>query len=179
MDLKGQITPSRIVLGVLIAGVLAAMIFSGRPWRGYSAYQIREIRTLPDDPRLASVRRYTQIALYPYVGGEARPELSIGRQPVRLGWAYQEYGILGMPYWAQSDQGLVVYMEAPDGLQFGPVTPGQIPVLEAAGAGQIPRDYSFPWYFHIWGWLFPPAFLLWLWLWRREDRAREEAHWAE
>ena len=175
MDLKGKITPSRIVLGVLIVMVLAAMIFSGRPWRGYSIYRVAEIATLPDNERLAPVRRYTEIGsgIFPHLNGP-RPELGEGRQPLRVGWAYHEYGILGMPYWVDSEIGLVTAIDTPNGVQIGAITPGQIPLLEEMVGAPIVRNYSFRWYLQIWGWLFPPLFLLWLYLWRREDRQEEE-----
>jgi len=177
--LSARITKSRIVLAVLLAATAAAMIFSGRPWRGYSMPRVAEIATLPDNEELAPVRRYTEIGsgIFPYIGGP-RPELGRVRQPLKLGYAYDEYGILGMPYWVSGEYGLVTYLETVEGIQVAVITPSQRPMLDGMLGTPVTRDYQFRWYLQIWGWFFPPLFLLWILTWRREDMAREEAHWA-
>ena len=177
--MKRKIKPSWIAAGVLVLFVLGSILFSGRPVFAFSLYQVHEIRTLPDDPRLEDVRSYTRVAEIPWSNGRVRDDLAGQRQPLKLGWVYYDYGILSMPYWAQSGFGPVVYLEGAYGISFAQLSPSQIGMVEERGSGPIPRDYSFPWYLHIWGWLFPILLLLWLWLWRREDRKREAEHWGE
>lgn len=176
MDLKGKITPSRVLLAVLVLFTLGAMIFSGRPWRGYSMPRVAEIALLPDNEALAQVRRYTEIGsgIFPYIDGSVRPELGRARQPLHLGYAYDEYGILGMPYWVGGEYGMVSYLETPEGVQVAVISPGQRPLLDGMVGRPVTRDYAFRWYVHIWGWLFPPLFILWLLAWRREDKREEE-----
>jgi hypothetical protein len=176
MGLKDKITPSRVILAVLVLVTLAALIFSGRPWRGYSMPRVAEIALLPDNDRMAQVRRYTEIGsgIFPYLDGVMRPELGRERQPLHLGYAYDEYGILGMPYWVGGEYGLVTYLETAQGIQVAAITEGQRPLLDEMVGRPVTRDYSFRWYFQIWGWLFPPLLILWLLAWRREDQAEEE-----
>lgn len=176
--MKTKIRPSWIAAGVLVLFTLGAILFSGKPVFAFSLYQVHEIRTLPDDPRLEDVRRYAQTAMIPYPNGRVRDDLA-GRQPLKLGWVYYDYGILSMPYWAESGFGPVVYIEGEYGLDLAQLGPSQIGMLEERGGGSVPRDFSFPWYLHVWGWLFPILLLLWLWLWRREDKKREAAHWGD
>jgi hypothetical protein len=175
MGLKGQITPSRIILAVLLAATAAAMIFSGRPWRGYNMPRVAEIAVLPDTPQTAPIRRYTEIGsgIFPYIGGP-RPELRGRRTPLRLGYAYDEVGILGMPYRVTGTYGMVTYFENEQGVQLGAITPGQIPLLDAAIGSPVASSYQFRWYLQIWGWFFPLLFGLWILAWRREDKMEEQ-----
>lgn len=175
MDFRNHIRPSRVVAALLVAATLAVLIFSGRPWRGYNMPRVTEIATLPDDERLVPVRRYTEIgsAFFPYIGGP-RPELAAERQPLKLGYAYLEYGILGMPYAVGEEYGLVTYIEEPSGVQVAAITPGQQPLLDELAGRRLSQDYRFAWYRYVWGWLFAFSFALWIWLWRREDRQEEQ-----
>lgn len=175
--LKTMMRPSRIVLGILVLFTLASILFSGRPIAGYGVSVIEEVMVLPDNaPRAAWLRDQTTVGEMPYPNGRARPWLANTVQPVRLGHVYTEYGIFGMPYWAQpdSDLGMFVYSEGENHIGGTPVDPRRIQLLETAAGVPIPREHSSLWYKHIWGWLFPILFVTWLLLWRREDRKREE-----
>ena len=175
MELMRKVTPSRVVLAVLVLATLLVLVFSGRPWRGYNMPRIAEIAVLPDDSRTEAVRRYTEIGsgIFPWLDGP-RPELAGERQPLRLGYAYVEYGILGMPYGVGDEFGLVTYFDSPAGIQFGVIAPGQRPLLDEMVGRPLTRDYEFRWYLYVWGWLFPVLFLLWIYLWWREDRQEEQ-----
>lgn len=173
--MKDKLRPSRIVLALLAAGILLVLILSDRPWRGYQMPRVQEIAVVPDNPRTAAVRRYTELGsgIFPYIGGR-RPELEGRRAPLKLGFAYEEQGILGMPYRVTDEYGLVTYLELPDGIQFGALAPGQRPLLDAMIGRPLTRDFEFRWYLQTWGWLFALGFLLWLYLWRREDLQEEQ-----
>lgn len=175
--LKKKITPSRAVLGILVLFTLASILFSGRPIAGYGVSVIEEVVVLPDNaPRAAMLRELTTVGEMPYPNGRARPSLANRTQPVKIGRVYTEYGILGMPYWAQADEelGLFIYSEGENHIGGAPINPARLQLLDEAAGVSIPRDHSARWYQHVWGWLFPILFLVWLLLWRREDRKREE-----
>ena len=178
MDWQKQITASRVILAVLVVMTICSLAFSGRPWRGYSAPRVAEIATLPDNERLADVRRYTEIGagVFFHVGGP-RPEIAGTRQPVKLGFAYHEYGIFGMPYWVGDEYGLVTSIDTVPGVQVAGIAPGQIPLLDEMLGAPIAANYRFRWYLHIWGWLFPILIVALILAWRREGRIREEEHW--
>lgn len=179
MDWKNTITPARVILALLIIFTLSAMIFSNRPWRGYTSPWIEDIATLPDNDRLAPVRRYTEIGagVIFHIGGR-RPEFEGYRAPLKLGYAYHEYGILGMPYWVGDEYGLVTYIETPEGRQYAGIAPGQIPLLDEMMGEPIASTYRFRWWLQIWGWIFPILLVALVFAWLREGRIREEEHWA-
>ncbi|HEV7659574.1 MAG TPA: hypothetical protein VGO55_06980 [Allosphingosinicella sp.] len=177
IDKLKTIRPSRYVLGTLVAFTLASILFSGRPIAGYGVSVVEEVMVFPDTaPRADWLRRQTTVGELPYPNGRARLWLADTVQPVKLGYVYTEYGIFGMPYWAQPDSelGMFVYSEGVDHIGGTPVDPRRIQLLEMASGVSVPREHSSLWYKHIWGWLFPILFLTWLLLWRREDRKREE-----
>jgi hypothetical protein len=175
MGLKGTITPSRIILGMMLLGTAAAMAFSGRPWRGYAMPWVQEIAVLPDTQAIAPIRRYTEIGsgIFPYIDGP-RPELRGRRMPLKLGFAYDEVGILGMPYRVTGSYGLVTYFQNEEGVQVGAITPGQTPLIDAAIGSPVASSYRFRWYLQIWGWFFPVLLGLWVLAWRREDKMEEQ-----
>lgn len=164
---------------VLAIGVIANMLLSNRPMTGYGMLRIEEIATLPDTPELADVRRYTQIGsgFIPHMRGHRPP--GPGTPPLKLGWVYEEYGILSLPYWASNaSTGPKLYFDTGYGYPVAGVTPRQIPLLEQKAGSPILSGYSFAWYRHVWGWVFPLSLVLLVWLWLRERRAEEEAHWG-
>jgi len=179
MDWKKEVTPSRAILAVLVVATILCMALSGRPWRGYSAQRVAEIRTLPDDPALAPLRRYTAIGsgIFFHIGGP-KPWLADRPRTLKLGYAYQEYGILGMPYWVNSGYGLVTYYETVPGVQVAFIAPGQIPLLDEMIGEPVAANYDFRRYLRIWGWFFPVLLIALILAWRREARIREEEHWA-
>ena len=168
---------SRVVLGMLVLFTLASILFSGRPIGGYGVSVVEEVMVLPDDaPEAEWLRRQTTVGELPYPNGRPRPWLADETQPVKIGRVYTEYGILGMPYWAQADEelGLFIYSEGENHIGGAPINPARLQLLEQAAGVSIPREHSARWYQHVWGWMFPILFLIWLLLWRREDRKREE-----
>lgn len=176
-DKLKKITPSRAVAGILVLFTLVSILFAGRPIAGYGVSVIEEVMVLPDNaPGAEGLRELTTVGELPYPNGRARPWLAGTTQPVKIGYVYTEYGILGMPYWAQADEalGIFIYSEGETHIGGAPLNPARLHLLEQAAGVSIPREHSVRWYKHIWGWLFPILFVTWLLLWRREDRKREE-----
>lgn len=171
---------SWILASLMAAGVFANALLSNRPLQGYTMYQIEEIATLPDTPELADVRRYTEIGAgeIPHLRG-GNDDADAGKQSLKLGWIYQESGILGLPYWAENVSTMPsLYIDYGDGYRYAGVGPRQVPLLEEKVGRPVLRDYEFHWYRHVWGWLFPLSLALLIVLWRKEARKREEAAWA-
>lgn len=171
---------SRLLLAALVLFVAATLFLGDRPWSLTSSPRVAEIDTLPDDPALASVRRYTEIGsgTLPYPARHTPPALGTEPLPLKLGWAYREVSLVGMPLWAYPEGGLVTYFERPDGYQVALIGPEQAALLDTI----VGRDYagrSFPWYHYNWGFLLPLGILLWTWLRRREFRLAEERFYEE
>lgn len=175
-----KLRPSWVVAGILVLFTLASILFSGRPVFGYGVSVVERELVIPDNPQTEGLRELATVGELPYPNGGIRSGLAGTRQPLRLGYVYTEYGILGMPYWAQLDPalGMVLYVETENHINAVPINPQRLDLLERQAGVPIPREHGTRWYNHIWGWLFPILFLVWLFLWRREDGKREEEHWA-
>jgi hypothetical protein len=171
---------SRLVLAALVLFVAANLFLGDRPWSLTSSPRIAEIDTLPDNPALASVRRYTEIGsgTLPYPVRRTPPAPATETVPLRIGWAYREVSLVGMPLWAYPEGGLVTYFERPDGYQVALIGPEQAALLGTI-AGRDYASLSFPWYRYNWGFLLPLGILFWTWLRRRELRLAEERFYEE
>lgn len=179
-DKLKKVRPSWVAAGLLILFTLVSIGFSGRPPLGYSASVVEYELTIPDNAQTEGLREVATVGELPWPNGGTRPGLAGTRQPLKLGYVYNEYGILSMPYWAQLDPelGMVIYVETENHINAAPINPQRLDLLERQAGVAIPREHSTRWYNHVWGWVFPILFLVWLFLWRREDRKREEEHWA-
>ena len=169
----------RIFLAALALCAGLVMLVSERPWSATSMPRIDEVAVVPDGPKTASVREYTEYGsgVLPYMERQARPAPGPdSERPVKLGWSYREFGVLRMPFWASKELGFVTYIETPEGLRFSVMVPEQVALLEKLTGQKYSARYSFPWHRHLWGWLFVLAFLAWLVLNRRaEAKWREES----
>jgi hypothetical protein len=169
----------RIVLGLLAAAFALNFFLSDREWGLTSMPAVEAIDTLPDRPELASVRHYTEIGsgLLPYTARRraAHADDPVDpRPPVRVGYAYRELSILRLPLWASEEAGLVTYFETRAGWQIAIMVPEQVRLLERM-SGRSYSGYSFPFWKHMWGWLFALGLVLWYVLQRRaEAKWREE-----
>jgi hypothetical protein len=174
----------RVMPGVLVLALAAIFVLSDRPWLPTSMPAVSQIETLPNTPKMADVRRYTEMgsAFLPHTGKEQarrRAELrgaqyDYDNEPLRLGWSYREVSFLRMPFFAYEEFGLVTYFDRLGGYHIALLPPAQVELLgELAG-----KDYGeerFPFYFYLWGWLFPAAALgLVLLYLRHEARRRAE-----
>ena len=168
--------------GALLLAAVVNLFLTNRPPAFYKMLQVTEIETLPDTPALADVRRYTQIGagFIPKMGLVQWPRADLSTRPVKVGWVYEERGFLGMPYSAVDvSNGPSLYIDTGNGYQLAGVGPSQIALLEEKVGRPFLRDYRFAWYWHVWGWLYPPLLAIFGWLWLRERRRREEASWDE
>lgn len=177
-----KIRPSWVVAASLVLFTIGSILFSGRPVFGYSVSVVEEDMVLPENgPHGDWLRFQTTVGVMPYPNGGSRPSLAGTTQPIKIGRVYKEYGILSMPYWAHQDSemgDLFLYSEQENHIGGTPVALDRLHFVEEAAGISIPREQGARWYKHIWGWLFPVLLLVWLFLWRREDRKREEEHWA-
>ena len=171
---------SRIVLGGLALAIAAIFYFSDRPFGLTSTPRVAEVALIPDGPEFADVRRYAQYgaAELPYLSDAERPAPTETR-PAKIGWTYREASALRMPFWASGEFGYVAYVERPRGILITPIGEEQMALLEQRAGRAYSREYSFPWYLHVWGWLIVVGLIVWTLLWRREANLAEEARWAE
>lgn len=175
----GEPAWSRTLLAAIALAVAAALLLSDRPVGLTDMMRIEEIAILPDSGRLEPVRRYTMIGsgLIPYMPGEPAPPAT-ARPPIKLGWVYREISGLRMPFFAASQFGPVTFVELAQGRQYALMGPEQLAELDARAGRAMTAGYSFQWYKRLWGWLIVFALIGWTLLRRREERIREDLHWA-
>jgi hypothetical protein len=152
---------SRIVLGVIALLLAVNFALTDRSWKLASAPRVSEVEVLPEAPAFAPVRAATEAEgaalAYPIRG---TPPPAAARPALKLGYAYREVSLFGMPLWAYPEPGLVTYLERPAAMQALVLSPEQVAALGTLTG----RDYAqlgFPWYLHLWGWLLLVGIIVW------------------
>jgi hypothetical protein len=181
--MKGEKMLVRVMPGVLVILLAAIFVLSDRPWLPTSMPAVSEVETLPDTPKMADVRDYTEMgsAFLPHTEKEkARRQAEQRRQPydyekepLRLGWSYREVSFLRMPFFAYEEFGLVTYFDRPGGYHIALLPPAQVELLGEL-TGKDYRGSRFPFYLYLWGWLFPIAAIALVWLYLRQEAKRRE-----
>lgn len=175
---------SRLFLILLALAMAAVLFLSDRPWGLTSSPRVAEVAVLPDDSRLAAVRRYTQwgSGLIPYVSERAKAAAMSPHPPLKLGWTYREWNMLGMPFYARAEpyggNGFVTYLELSGGIKLAVINDDQMALLEGLSRRSLDEGYDFKWYEHVWGWLFVIGILVWHLLSSREIKRAEAAELA-
>jgi len=167
------------LFGILVLALVAAVFLGGRPKLPANTPRIEAIERLPDTPRLAQVRRYTEYGsgILPYNAREKRDRERRRwdePQPLQLGYSYREVSFFGLPIWAYEEFGLVTFIEVPSGFNLAILRPQQVELLrELTGKDYSSQGLSL--WKHLWGWLFPLGFIGAALLLLREDAKRREA----
>ncbi len=166
---------SRTILAALALFLVVNLILGDRPWSLTSAPRVAEIDVLSADTGLAEVRNYTEIGsgILPYPARRTPPPADAGPPPLKIGWAYREVSLLGMPLWGYPEPGLVTYLEQPRAIQAAILAAEQLALLDRL-TGRFYSGLRFPWYNYIWGWLFVLGIFAWTWARTREFRRAEE-----
>lgn len=153
---------SRYVLGVLVLFLAVNFAVTDRSWKLASLPRVQEIETLPTGPEMAGFLEATQASAeeLAYPPHAAPPEASSGVPPLKVGIAYREVSLFGMPLWAYPEPGLVTYVERPAHMRVLVLSPEQQSALDQAG-GKAYSRVRFPWYFHLWGWLLLVGVIAW------------------
>jgi len=152
---------SRIVLGVIVLLLALNFALTDRSWKLASAPRVSEVDVPAETAALAPVRAATEAsdARLPYPI-RAAPRPAVTRPALKVGFAYREVSLFGMPLWAYPEPGLITYLERPADMQALVLSPAQVTALGAVTG----RDYSkvrFPWYLHVWGWLLLAGIVAW------------------
>jgi len=174
-----------VAFGLVVIWFWAALLLSEKPLvigRTPLVMQGQEMpaRILPPD-YLDSLDQYGlhQIKLGhpPLIGGGRRTFEAVGETaprgtPTRLGYSIVETDIIGMPFWYTRNIGPVIYYETKDEFVCAPVTDDYFRQLKIPA----PRldSLHWPWWNHIWGWLYVLALAATGWLaWRVNEGKRE------
>lgn len=191
-----------IVLGFTLLMLVLALLFSDRPWVLYSRPALATVETLPASADKAGLSAYTvNYGMFVHrpkskalVAGEAAVAISSairngtdGRENMfdhdygmgepAVGYSMREWGIFGMPMLAVKELGLVAYVERNDreGSWQVPLEGEGAALLEKQIGHKPGQGFIYPYWVHVWGWLFLAGAALYLWLRFREIRARRAA----
>lgn len=165
-------------MGPLVLALVAVMFLSGRPIPPQNLPRVEEVETLPEGLKMAAVRRFTEYgsAVLPYTRIERmeRAKADWTKQSLKLGWSYREITFAALPLIAYREFGLVTYLEQPNGYKIAIMQPKQVELLREL-TGRDYSSYSFPYWKHLWGWIFVIGFLVAARLYFLEEvRKREE-----
>jgi hypothetical protein len=99
-------------------------------------------------------------------------------EPVQLdlGYSYREMSALWMPFAGFEDQGYILFSRSGDKISISPITDvDRAAIIKVAGS-DLTKNYSFPYYAHVWGWLsvLTAVFVTWLMVKRAEWKRDKE-----
>jgi hypothetical protein len=102
------------------------------------------------------------------------------RPAVRVGYSVREIDAFGMPFFAYKEAGYVLYFDDWDSdnpfVSAGPIDEAGLDLLrKETGHVGLAKDWFFPFWAHMWGWVPLSLAGAWGWLlWRRRVRRREQ-----
>ena len=152
---------SRYVIGLVALAMVFILFLTDRPLGLTSNPRIDEIAVLPDDPRLAELRRQIQWgdSLYPYISAKA--QAAANSKNLKFGWTYREWNMLGMPFAAYPESGFAAYIEMRSGVKLALIDEQNAGLIEEVIGRDPAAGYIFPWHLHIWGWLIVLGLAVW------------------
>jgi hypothetical protein len=160
-----------VILAALAVGMAAVLYWSPKPYMLTNLPMVDQVAALPPGTDVLKLRRFLNYSAYVIPKAEADSEAQV--QPPALGYSYREVSVLKLPLFAYADQGKVLYIEIADRVQMVPLDADYLALLEKEAGQPLGRDYSFPWWKHVWGWAFLLGFVLWWVLQVRAERRRE------
>lgn len=174
----------QLVLTALMVLLLAAAFYSShaprylsnRPW-------VQHVADLPAD-EAERLRAVIEADVYvipntryaPPWGTIVPPDNRRRTTPTMLGYSMREVSLLGMPLIAYPDAGFVLYVENARDFSMKLLDADGRARVDAMAGHPVGRDYVFPFWQYVWGWLLPILLAAWVWIWLRgRDRRRAEA----
>lgn len=163
----------KIALALLVLAYAGIAYVSNRPWNLANQPGIDRVALLPPRADQAKLRSFLDYSGYilPHPPVAAGP----AGAPAMLGYSYREVSVLRLPFFAYADQGIVLYRDLPDHYQAVPLDADYRALLEKEAGAPLGRDYSFPFWRYLWGWLFAAGLILCVVLEQRAVSRRREA----
>ncbi len=95
-----------------------------------------------------------------------------------LGHGVREWTFLGMPFAYFTEMGPVLYTVTPRETVMAPLGDKGVELLRKELGRDLSEGFVYPFWRHLWGWLFVAGVALWGWLyWRGVLRRRAEQGW--
>ena len=185
-----------ILAGVLIVSLIVILMLSDRDWVLSDQYRavshVGDVPAsvtgpiadeLPEIVRWGGVhvpRRYNKAELFYHflvsVGRVPPANTSDAPGPPQLGYSVREWSFLGMPFGYYTEYGHVIYTETRHELVAAQLLPRATEQFHKELGRDPAQGFFFPFWEHVWGWLFVLGVAAWGWLqFRSMVRAREAA----
>lgn len=184
-----------IIAGVLIVALAVILLMSDRHWflsdQHRSAAHVADIPPEAKGELISNLERLVQYqgvhvireptkaeSLYRLLvlAGRAPPaRISSEHEPLRYGYSVREWSFLGMPFAWYEEFGYVVYTRNRWELVMGPLIPEADAELHKEVGRNLKQGFFFPFWQHIWGWLYVALLALWGWLTHRKILKWREA----
>jgi hypothetical protein len=164
------------ILGLIVLYAVAMLLFTNRailigsrPWimpgasiplgRAPVGYLDALDQYGVHSPKLSHSPFYLSRMPVPVPRIERRP---LAPDRLHFGYSIAETSILGAPYWYSKDDGYVVYYETLHEFVYAPVNEDYMRKVHLPGPMPL-SGQAFPWWRHVWGWVFPIALAGWGW----------------
>ena len=176
-----------IVAGVLVVALPVILLMTDRHW--VLSDQHRAVAHVADIPPNLSGELTRDLDRIVYYGGIHVPreptkaeqlyrvlvltgrappaQLTLDRTPPRYGYSVREWSFLGMPFGWYEEYGYVVYARDRWQLVMAPLIPEADAQLMKEVGRDLKRGFFFPFWAHLWGWLYVALVALWGWLYHR------------
>ncbi|HEX8301973.1 hypothetical protein [Sphingomonas sp.] len=176
-----------IVAGVLIVALPVILLMSDRHW--FLSDQHRAVAHIADIPPNAQGQLLTNLDKIVAYGGvhvvreptkaemlyqalvmagrAPPPRISNANAPLRYGRSIREWSFLGMPFGWYEEFGYVVYTRNRWELVMAPLVPEADAELHREVGRDLKQGFFFPFWKHLWGWLYVALLAFWGWLYHR------------
>jgi hypothetical protein len=180
------------LLSAIVIAFVAIMLFSDRPWMASNQPVVAHVADVEIPPGELSepenavsmwgvhVERPRSKAEWVFdavrgLADTAPPTGHFDQREAKLGYSVREITLLGMPFFYYRDLGHVLFTRSRWETTAMPLSDEGIEMLNRAAGRDVRDGTIFPFWKHVWGWVFVGAVALWAWLtWRHHVRAREE-----
>lgn len=181
------------VLAALVIALAAILLFSERGWvLSDQRRVVSHVADIPTDsgPGLADLPYFVfrggvhvpvdhskfESLMLRVTTGQARfePTLQDRQKWPSLGYAVREWTLFGMPFGYFSEMNHVLYTESPRETVMVPLGEEGLALLRKELGRDLTEGFVYPFWRHLWGWLFVVGIALWGWLYHRSVLKRRE-----
>jgi hypothetical protein len=183
--------PLKLLVGALALMLLASLTLSERYFVLSDRPMVVHIAAIKTSPEMAGMvgtldeygvhlrREPSKLEAVAVLGqavnGTLKPDNFRHMTDPAFGYSVREWSFFGMPFGFYTEYGNVLYVRNDWGTIYAPLTPEGLEKVNRTNGRDVTSGNLFPFWAHLWGWVFVAGLGLAIWLWlRRSARKREE-----